>query len=484
MSNNSLVHNAFYNMMYRILGIIFPVVTASYVARILLPEGVGRVNVAQNNVSYFVMIISLGIQTYGIREIAKCKNSIEKRSLLFKELLILNECCTLISLMVFIILLFLFPLFSNDFLLYSICGLAIVVNFFNFDWLYQGLEDYKYITVRSFWIKTLSLLLTFLFVKNETDIYKYALIQVFSVGGNYIFNLLNISKLVSFNNTRITITKHFRPLVFLTLCIFSTELYSRIDITMLGIMSNNVSVGYYTSAQRIVNIVMTLLVSSTYVLFPRLSELYQKDTQRFCSLVTNGTNLMIILTIPACIGLILIGKLVTTILFGAAFTEASISLQILSLIIPLRCIADITGYQIMLCAGQENRLAKTYFGIMLANISMNYLLIPNFKEIGASVASVISEALAFIIVFAMARQIVHISLNKLDFLKTILCAVTMGIVVFIISNNVENMYISLLLCMIVGSGTFIAGCRLLRNSTYIELRRILLGTLLKAGKRE
>ena len=52
---HSLAHNAGYNLIYQLLNVLFPLISAGYVARILAPERVGTVTDAQNLVSYFVM---------------------------------------------------------------------------------------------------------------------------------------------------------------------------------------------------------------------------------------------------------------------------------------------------------------------------------------------------------------------------------------------------------------------------------------------
>ena len=56
-------------MTYRLFNAFFPLVTSAYIARVLLPEGVGKIAVAQNIVTYFTYIAALGMPTYGMRVI-------------------------------------------------------------------------------------------------------------------------------------------------------------------------------------------------------------------------------------------------------------------------------------------------------------------------------------------------------------------------------------------------------------------------------
>ena len=59
MGKKSLSKNAFYNVIYKCLNVVFPLITMAYVSRILLPIGVGKVASAQNIVAYFVLIASI-----------------------------------------------------------------------------------------------------------------------------------------------------------------------------------------------------------------------------------------------------------------------------------------------------------------------------------------------------------------------------------------------------------------------------------------
>ena len=71
MTEKSLSKNAFYNVVYKCLNVLFPLVSIMYVSRVLLPTGVGRVASAQNIIAYFVILASLGLPIYGVKKIAE-----------------------------------------------------------------------------------------------------------------------------------------------------------------------------------------------------------------------------------------------------------------------------------------------------------------------------------------------------------------------------------------------------------------------------
>lgn len=54
MGDKSLKKNAFYSFLWVFIGLLFPLVTFPYASRILLPEGIGKVNFANSIISYFI----------------------------------------------------------------------------------------------------------------------------------------------------------------------------------------------------------------------------------------------------------------------------------------------------------------------------------------------------------------------------------------------------------------------------------------------
>ena len=100
----SLVKNSIYNIIYKAVSVLYPLVAVTYVSHVLMSEKMGMVSYAQNIVSYFVIIAALGIPTYGIREIAVRAENIRSRSKTFWELYIINAISTTVAIIGYYIL--------------------------------------------------------------------------------------------------------------------------------------------------------------------------------------------------------------------------------------------------------------------------------------------------------------------------------------------------------------------------------------------
>lgn len=426
----SLFKNAVFSVIYRLLNILFPLISYGYAARVLTSDSIGRHAAAANNVSYFVILGSLGIQAYATREIARRKDDKKERDKLFSEMLLINFFLTLIACIAFIVCLFFVPVMQEEKTLYLICAIAIATNFMNVDWYFQGTEDFKFIAVRSFVVKFLSLIAVFLFVRRVEDLYIYALISVLSNTLYHLISIVHAGRKTKLNFRSGDMRRHMRPLLFLALCTVSTELYARMDITMLDVMEEHSTVAFYSYAQKIVNLIVIALIAITAVFLPRLSYYYQNDRDKFNKLTKFGTDTMIFISIPMCLGLVSVASPLVSVWLGSGYEKAVPCLIVLAFMIPLKCIGDIVCYQVMMCAGQEFYLMKAYFITLVINFINNLLLIPRYGALGASVASLISEIVVFVLVLFAARKYQDYRLNVRNLVVVSISSILMfGVVI-------------------------------------------------------
>ena len=86
--------------MYHILIVLVPFITAPYIARVIGTERVGIYSFTGSNQRYFSIFAALGTYSYGLREIARSRDSKEERSRLFWEIELLSVMTSAVSLLV------------------------------------------------------------------------------------------------------------------------------------------------------------------------------------------------------------------------------------------------------------------------------------------------------------------------------------------------------------------------------------------------
>lgn len=469
----SLAKNAAFNVAYRILNVIFPLISAAYIAHVLGPTGVGKVAYAQNIVSYFVLFAMLGIPRYGTREIAKHRDDPRAVNKLFSELIVINAISTAICALAFYAATCR-GFFGNP-VIYLVCGSELLFNFINIDWLYEGEEEYVYITVRSVLIKVLSLVLLFLLVKDSQDYPLYAMIHCLGICGNNVFNIVHARKKVKLTLKGLELKKHVKPVAVLALSAIIGSLYSKLNVTILGLLQPEAVVGYYTNAQKMTTIGTTLVTAMSAVFMPRLSYTFQHDREKFTELISLGTKVILLLAVPACVGMMLVAEDLIVVVFGELFKPATLALQIMAIVIVIMGVGDLLCYQAIISSGKEKMLIRSRIVAGVANIIVNMLLIPKFQHVGAAVATVVSEVIVNAMLLKHSFALTKPKIGK-SFLESLLTSTAaMLVAVVLVQRFVGGEMVSLAVSVCLGVTVYFATLILLRN----EVLKMMLDKILK-----
>lgn len=422
----SMAKNAVFNVAYKALSVVFPLITISYASRILGPSGIGIVNSAQNLVTYFVMFASLGVPAYGVRTIAQNKNKPLLCNKVFTELFVINLVSTLICSVAYFVFVFLFCEYRPVLQLNILFGTLVLFNIFNLDWLYQAYEEYKYIAIRSFIIKLLSLILLVIIVRKPSDLFSYSIIVCFGTVGNYVFDMVKLKNYVKFDFKNINVYKHLKPIFVFFASVIAIELYSLVDVTMLTYMTTSEHVGYYANASKIVRCIAGTITAIGAVLMPRLSLYFsEKRNSEFKIAVSKTFKIILILTVPSCLGIILTAKKIVPIMFGEEFLPAINTLCVLSPLVIFIPLSGGVGAQILQTTNNEKLCFVSVCSGAIVNIILNAIFIPIIQENGAAAASVITEGVVTIMMLVFSKKIVKVDMNVRYIVSIILASFLM-----------------------------------------------------------
>ncbi len=462
-NHGSVARNSIFNVIHTLVKLLFPLLTSIYVARVLSVDGVGKVTTANNLVSYFTAFAALGIPTYGLREIARMRGKSQQKDRLFTQLLVINAVSTVVCACVYLVLISIVGMYAREWQLYLCTGLLIVFNFINIDWLYKGNEEYAYITIRSIIIKVISLTALVLLVKKEEDYILYAVLTVLGSGANYIFNIINARKYVKLDFTDFHIRPHMRSIGYLFIGTFFTVIYSKIDITMLSIISGEAYTAYYSYAFRIVEMALLGCTAISEVFLPRLSYCYANDQQEFFKILRNGIQVLVFLAFPMTVGVIILAPEAIMLLYGPDFMPAAVALRIMAVLIIVKSLGDLVCYQLAICTGNEKKRLPAYFVAAVANIILNVALIPYMAHTGAVIATVASELIVNVFVFLSMRKIVAVTIPVKATVLSLVSSGIMGVAVWLVEYMPMNRILRTLMAISAGVIVYFATNWILGN---------------------
>lgn len=420
----TLRSNVIYSAILSVTNLIFPLVTFPYITRVLSPEGIGKINFANSIISYFIMIVMLGIPSYGMREVARRSKNKKQLSILVEELLIINTILLVICYVVYVVLVLFLPKFSQDKELYFLLGIQIIFNVLGVEWFYRGMESFKYITYRSIATKIISFLLVFLLVKKESDLFIYAIITVVGNAGSYILNFYNLRKyqLEVVRISKLSLRRHIVPLLILFATSIATNISTQVDTTMLGFIHGDEAVGYYSIAVKVKNILVALTGAVSTAVFPRLVAM-SKNKKEYVSLANDVFLYLMILTVPAVVFFYEYAEESVLLLAGQEYIAAVRPMKIIIFTVFVVTLSCFFGGRILVSLNKaETQLRSVICGTIM-NCFANAFLIPKFGVSGAAFATVLSESTVLLYCVLAIPKDYRISLAPINSLKVLISAV-------------------------------------------------------------
>ena len=399
----SVKKNFLFNVLLVISNIFFPVLVFPYISRILGPDGIGESQFALQFSKYFVIVASLGIPIYGMREVAKVKHQRLKLNKLVSELLILNIITSVISSLIYLAVIAFSEKLHASSTLFYIAGLQVLMGFLSIDWLFAGLEDFKIITLRSLAIRLLTIVFLLVSVRQPDDVLPYLLISVLSIVSGHIWNLFYALGKIRFIFKALAFTKHLTPIFLIFLMNVCISMYTIFDTAWVGFLSTSSAVGMYTSAIKLAKIAIPLVTTLGIVLIPRSARAFAANIANPQHLSTSF-NFIVDTSVPICVGLFLLAPELLQLFSGEAFMDALWAMRLLSFLPLIIGLSNLFGMQILSASGHDKALLFCVFIGMVLNIAINLWLVPRYAHNGAAVAMLVAEAAVTVATFIAVRS--------------------------------------------------------------------------------
>ena len=452
----SVKYNFMMNMILKISQYIFPLISLPYITRALGAIGLGK---ATSVITYFSMFAQLGIPSYGIRECAKIRDDKVALTKLVQELIIINTISVVISYSGLFILMIFVKKLQEEPVLLLIQSITILLNMIGIDWLYQAIEQYQYITIRNISFKFLSLVLMFMFIHNPNDYIKYAVLIVVSGSGSNLLNLFNSRKILEKKTFRgqYELKRHLKPIFIFFFMSIAVSIYTSLDTVMLGFISSDTEVAYYTIATKIKMVLASTVAAIGPVLLPRITYcLHNGQNDKFYSYISKSIHFVLLISLPFTIFFAALAPNAIMFLGGSEYIPATMCMRVISFtIIPLG-IGNVAASQILAPSGREiYTMYSTIVGAVI-DFGANLLLIPRYGATGAAVATVITEIIVAIVQVKFAWDKMKSVILHISYFKLLFSNVFSSICLFVILKFSAGMnyFLQLIFCAVAYFGVY------------------------------
>ena len=212
-------------------------------------------------------------------------------------------------------------------------------------------------------------------------------------------------------------------------------IYYSIDLVMITQFSTTYATGLYNSAYKLITVLTVFYSIYSTVVFPVMTKLFKNEKDLLNLSFVKSVKYLSLVTIPISVFTVFYGYDIIGI-YGAEYVEAG---GILKILIWTVCLLFVNGASslVLNAAHKEYSVTKIYSSAAIFNFFLNLILIPKYSVYGASVATVLSEILIFVLQLYMLSKINQLPDRHLifDILKICVASGVLAIVLYALNLN-------------------------------------------------
>ena len=450
----SLKRNTIYHALHILSAALMPILVVPHVNRILGIENMGLYNFAFSAVSVFLVFAGVGLCAYSGREISKNREDKYALKRIYSSTLIMSVIAMLIVVIPFILMALFFPPYQKVKGLLLLFSIMIILHALHTEWLFVGLEKFKYIAVRSVILRTLAVAVFFIFVRSQNDLYIYATISIAAVSGVHILNFIKSVKLIGFSFKDASPFKTGYAAKFFFFAAIIASVYTFVDRQILGSHSTN-ELALFTLAMTISTLacIPSLVLARTVA--PRLAYLYTNNQNAYKVLLQKTFNLTIYGLIFTFVSVFVLSRTLILFMGGEEFLQAVYLLRITSSLLIFTTLSVFINLCIAIPAGKERNTFFSSIVVAVIVLTLNIVLVRRYGALVSSIAITVGEIFGFLtmVIFALKQKILP-NLLKLEHVKYVLVGIATGVSLHFIRPHVSlgtliNTVILFLISMLV-----------------------------------
>ncbi len=450
----SIKRNYLYNLSFQIFSLLIPFITTPYVSRVLHPQGVGIYSYAHSIATYFSLLAALGLASYGLREVSRVRDDPQAVTRLFRELAVLRGLSAAGSFLLYVGFIW---LTGSDLKIYLAAGLIIPAAGLDYSWFFQAMENFRALAVRNFLIKIAGVVCIFVFVREETHLLRYILIQA---GSTLIGNGVMVPRVRQWLQPTprqpLQLATHLRATLLYFIPTIATSVYTVLDRTMIGLLTRDMAQnGYYEQAHKIVHMLLTVITSLNVVVGVRTSYLFgQGETELIRRHIRDTFRFMLLLTFPLCFGLLACAETFVPWFYGAGYETVAPMLRLFAPLLFVIGTSHVLGTLYLTPSGQRSRSNRALIAGAVLNVVLNLLLIPSLKAYGAVIASVAAEVVIAGLYLRYTRDYMSLRPFMRMALRYLLLAAGMFLPTYFLGRILPPVFSTTLLQGVVGVVTY------------------------------
>lgn len=386
-----------------------------FLVRVLGVERFGAIAFMQGIIQYFIILVDYGFNMTAPRDIARAKDTNEVAQI-FSNVIASKIIICFISTILFLLGLAIFQSYiCIDLMLFFAVYTMVIGNIVFPIWFFQGIQQMRYITIVNILARIITVSLILFFVRKPEDYLLAAFLQACTTvfAGVFSFYILYTEyRFVFCHPTIYAIKKTLINGWHIFLSTIAINIYTTTNLVILGLITNNTVVGYFSAANKIIDSVKGLMNTVTQAVYPHVSQLLSDSRERAIVFLHKFLKIYCGLNFLGSILLFALAWIIVRILFGLGYEESMHILQIMALLPVIISVSNVFGIQTMLNFGWQKEFSRMLVGAAIFNLMIVIPLAIVWHGEGVAVSMVLTELLVTVCTSYFILKIKRINLFK------------------------------------------------------------------------
>ncbi|MEJ9151433.1 flippase [Bacillus smithii] len=394
MLKNKLVTNFFSLFLLQGISYLLPLITIPYMLQTLGINNYGLVALSQSLNMILTVLVDYGFNLTATKQIAVARRDIKKLQMIYSSVLLVKVLLSAVAFTcVMFLVMFIQPFKSHPTLFLLSFGITLGGAILP-TWLFQGLEEMKYVTLLNIISRVITTLGIFVLIHSSKDLLLVP--TLFSIS-QILAGILSLILVRSKFNIKIEIPskqyikKQLREGLEVFVSNIAITSFTSGNTLMLGILSNEVNVGYYSSGEKLASMASGIVIPFSQTLFPHVSSLVNESKDRAKEFLNRALYVIVSITFPITLFILIFADFIVSLMYGENIKQISVVLRILAFLPTLVGLSNFFGTQTMLTFGYNKEFLKVFAQASLVNMVIVILLVPRFGYIGTAVAALSTE---------------------------------------------------------------------------------------------
>jgi O-antigen/teichoic acid export membrane protein len=409
----------------QIANYVFPILTLPIISRIIGPDKFGIINFSASFIAYFTLLIGFGFDLTATRRVAGDPLNAENRNKVFSEVFMTQCLLLLLSIIIFLFCLFLIPQLRQEKTVAIYTFITCFATVLTQNWLFQAMQDLSKVAILSLVSKILFTIMVLTLVRTRQDYIwqplslslSQLLVAVLSFAWSINKYKIKLYKVKIINCVKLLWEE---KIFFFSLCFIS--FYANTSIVILGIFQNSKQVGYYTSGQKLILIiqsVVTLPLSQAF--FPYIGKAFAESRESGIKIAQKLFKVVFISMSFTAVSIIILSPLFVKIFYGREFIEAIVVCRILAFVPLCTTLGTVCGINVMMNLKMDNYFFKIIGTSACLSIILNILFVNRFGFISTACIWAVTELVNITLtLIVLNRHGIHFLNKNLFDLKSVL----------------------------------------------------------------